>query len=141
MSLAAVLAPVFVQVLLTFFLLMRTGRMRFAAVRAGEVRVRDISLGERTWPAPVMQVSNTYHNQFETPVLFYALVALALITRKADLLFVAMSWLWVATRLLHAYIYMTSNVVIRRFQAFLAGVIVLMLMWLIFAARILLASA
>ncbi|TGD99033.1 MAPEG family protein [Methylobacterium nonmethylotrophicum] len=141
MSPKAVLAPVFVQVLLTFGLLFWTGRVRFAAARAGAVKLRDISLGERSWPAPVQQVSNAFGNQFELPVLFYVVVGLALATRQADPLFVGLAWLFVLTRIVHAGIYATRNVVIRRFQAFLAGAIVLMAMWLVFAARILLAPA
>jgi hypothetical protein len=140
-SVASVLLPVFVLVALTFGLLIWTGRSRFAAARAGEVQVRDVALGQRVWPARVQQVSNTYQNQFELPVLFYLLVALALFTKQADLLFVAMAWIFVATRLVHAFIYTTSNVVIRRFQAFLAGAIVLMIMWIVFAVRILTAGA
>jgi hypothetical protein len=141
MSLQAVLAPVFVQVLLTFGLLLWTGRLRFAATRAGEVRLADISRGERTWPAPVQQVSNAFGNQFELPVLFYVLTGLAILSRKADLLFCVMAWLFVLTRIAHALIYGTTNVVMRRFTAYLAGALILMAMWLIFAARILLGTA
>ena len=135
MTISSVLAPVFVQVALTFALLIWTGRVRFAAVRAGEVRVGDIALGQRGWPAPVQQVSNTFQNQFELPVLFYVLVALALFTRKADLLFVVMTWVFVLSRLAHAYVYATSNIVMLRFQIFLVGATVLMLMWAVFAGR------
>jgi hypothetical protein len=141
MSIQSVLAPVFVQVLLTFWLLIWTGRARFAAARAGAVRVGDIALGQRSWPAPVQQVSNAFANQFELPVLFYALTALALLTRKADLAFVVMAWIFVLTRIGHAAVYATTNTVMRRFQVFLAGALVLMAMWLVFAARILLAPA
>jgi hypothetical protein len=141
MSVASVLLPVFVLVALSFGLLIWTGRSRLAAARAGKVAPKDVSLGQRAWPAPVQQVSNTFQNQFELPVLFYVLVVLALFTKQADLLFVVMSWIFVATRLVHAYIYATSNVVIRRFLAFLAGAIVLMIMWIIFAVRILTAGA
>lgn len=139
MSPKSILAPVFVQVLLTFGLLLWTGRVRFAAARAGQVKLKDISLGERSWPAPVQQVSNTFANQFELPVLFYVVTGLALATAQAGPLFVGLAWLFVLTRLVHAGIYATSNVVARRFQAFLAGAIVLMAMWLDFAVRILLA--
>jgi hypothetical protein len=138
MSVAAVLAPVFVQVGLTFLLLLWMGRARVAALKAGEVRIRDIALAQRAWPERVTTIGNAFGNQFETPVLFYALVALALITRKADLLFVVMSWLWVAARLAHAYVYTSTNVVPRRFRVFVVGTLILMLMWLIFAVRILL---
>lgn len=136
MSITAVLLPVFIQVALTFALLVWMGRSRVALTKAGEVEMKDIALGERRWPPKVQQIINAYHNQFELPVLFYAIVALALITRKADLLFVVLSWLFVATRLVHAYIHTTSNRVSRRFQAFLAGVLILVLMWIVFAVRI-----
>ncbi|BCM84809.1 MAPEG family protein [Methylobacterium indicum] len=139
MSIKALLAPVFVQVLLTFVLLFWTGRVRFAAARAGAVQVKDVSLGERTWPAPVQQVSNAFANQFELPVLFYVVVGLALATRQADTLFIGLAWLFVLTRIVHAGIYATSNVVIRRFQAFLAGALVLLAMWFVLAVKILLA--
>jgi hypothetical protein len=138
MSIPAILAPVFVQVGLTFVLLFWMGRARVAALKAGEVRMRDIALAQRAWPERVTQIGNAFSNQFETPVLFYALVALALVTRKADLLFVAMSWLWVVARLAHAYVHATTNMVPRRFQVFVVGALILMLMWLIFAVRVLL---
>jgi len=65
-------------------------------------------------------------------------VALALITRHADFLFVIMSWLFVLTRLVHTYIHTTSNYVRHRFNAFAAGVLILLIMWIIFAVDILL---
>ena len=73
MTIPAILAPVFVQVALTFALLIWTGRVRFAAVRAGEVQVGNIALGQRAWPTRVQQVSNAFQNEFELPVLFYVL--------------------------------------------------------------------
>jgi hypothetical protein len=70
-------------------------------------------------------------------MLFYVLTVLALFLRKADLLFVVMAWLFVALRIVHAAIQTTSNHVGHRFQAFAAGAIVLLLMWVVFAVRIL----
>jgi hypothetical protein len=128
------------MIALSFGLLVWTGRARFAAYRAGEVRMKDVAMGQRNWPARPQQIANTFQNQIELPVLFYILVELALVTRQTDVLFVAMSWIFVATRLVHAYIYTTSNLVIRRFQAFLAGAVVLMVMWIAFAVRILLSG-
>jgi hypothetical protein len=141
MSITAVLLPVFVQVALTFLLLMWMGRSRIASLRAGDVKIRDIALGERNWPTRIQQIANSYHNQFELPVLFYAIVALALITRKADLLFVVLSWVFVASRLVHAVIHTTSNRVSQRFGVFLVGMILLMAMWIMFALRIFAAEA
>jgi hypothetical protein len=139
MSVTAVLAPVFVLVALTFALQYWMAYLRVSAVSRGEVHTRDIALRQPNWPVRATQVGNAYHNQLEMPVLFYALVAFALITRKADLTFVIMSWVFVVLRLVHAYIFVTTNRVSRRFWAFLAAAVVLFLMWIVFAARILLA--
>jgi hypothetical protein len=136
MTVQAILAPLFVLVALTFALLVWMGTARFAAARRGEVRVRDIALGQLNWPPRVQQISNCYHNQLQLPVLFYVLTILALFLRKADLLFVVMAWIFVLLRFLHAAIHVTSNRVIHRFQAFAAGAVVLLLMWIIFAVRV-----
>ena len=140
MTLDAILLPVFVQVGLTFFLLIWMGRQRLGSVKRGEVTVPDIALGQRAWPEGATQAGNAYHNQFELPLLFYVLVTLALFTRKTDVLFVVLAWMFVTSRLAHAAIHVTSNDVRRRFTAFLVGFIVLLVMWIVFALRILLAG-
>ncbi|WP_243368343.1 MAPEG family protein [Microvirga solisilvae] len=136
MSITAVLLPVYVLIGLTFVLLFLMGSTRIASLKSGEVRMGDIALGERNWPKRALQFQNAFHNQFEVPVLFYVLVVLALITRKADMLFVVMSWMFVTSRLVHAAIHITSNRVMWRFQAFLLGVLILIVMWIIFAIRV-----
>ena len=138
MSLQAVLAPLFVQVALTFALMFWMGGVRTTSIRRGEVRMRDIALGQPAWTEQGTKLGNTFRNQFELPVLFYVLVVLAIIARKADLLFVIMSWLFVVLRIVHAAIHTGDNDVPRRFYAFLAGALVLLAMWIIFAVRVLL---
>jgi hypothetical protein len=139
MTLQAILLPLFVQVALTFVLLFWMGWLRVSVIRRGEVKMRDVALGQPAWPEQPTKVANSYHSQFEMPVLFYVLVVLALIARKADLLFVIMSWIFVLLRIVHAYIHTTSNHVAHRFYAFLAASLVLLVMWIIFALRVLLA--
>ena len=136
-----ILLPVFVQVALTFVLLFGMGGARLAAIQAGDVKTRDIALGQQAWPERPTKIANCFGNQFQVPMLFYVLVALALFTRQADLLFVVMSWIFVVTRLLHAFIHVGSNYVRHRFYAYAVGVIVLLLMWIIFMLRILLATS
>jgi hypothetical protein len=137
MSLQAVLLPLFVQVALTFALLFWMAGLRTGALRRTEVHPRDIALREANWPARSQQIANAFHNQLETPVLFYVLTILVLFARKADLLFVVMAWIFVLLRLAHAYIHVTSNNVPRRGLIYILAVLVLAAMWLIFAARIL----
>jgi len=138
MSYPAILAPLFVEVLLTLALLLWLGSARFRLVSGGKVHPRDIVLGQPNWPKRETQIGNAYHNQFQLPVLFYVLTILALVTKHADLAFVVMAWIFVALRLVHVGIHVTSNRLIHRFGAFAAGTAVLFIMWIIFAVRILL---
>jgi len=137
MTIQMVLLPLFVQVALTFGLLIWMASVRTASIGRGETKMRDIALGEPAWPARPTQISNCYDSQFQIPVLFYVLVILAWITRQADLLFVVMAWIFVLSRLAHACIHTTSNHVPTRFRAFAVGLLVLLLMWIIFAVRVL----
>lgn len=138
MTIPAILAPVFVQVFLTLGLLLWTATLRSSVLLGGRVRPADIALRQPGWPERATQVANAFSNQLELPVLFYVLVAFALITRKADLLFVVLAWLFVLTRLVHAFIHTTGNDVRLRGLVFGAGALVLIVMWVVFAARILL---
>ncbi len=139
MSLQAVLLPLFVQMALTFILLFWMGGLRVSAVRRGEVHPRDIALREPHWSPHTLQIANAFHNQIELPVLFYVLTILALMARRADFLFVVLAWLFVTLRVIHAFVHVTSNNVPRRGTIFIAGAIVLAIMWAIFIARVLLA--
>jgi hypothetical protein len=138
MSVQMVLLPVFVSVGLTFFLLLWMAGARRNALVGGQTKIRDIALGQPNWPARVTQIGNCYLNQFELPLLFYILIALALPLRHADLVIVLLSWVFVVTRFAHAGIFVTSNDLNRRSLAWFAGVLVLFAMWVYFALKILL---
>ncbi|MFZ2159629.1 MAG: MAPEG family protein [Bradyrhizobium sp.] len=138
MSVQMVLLPVFVLVGLTFALLLWMASARTRAVTARETSLKDIALGQPNWPIRATQIGNCFANQFEIPVLFYALIALALPLHKADLVIVLLSWVFVVTRFAHAGIFVTSNDVRSRSLVWFAGVLVLFAMWLYFALKILL---
>lgn len=138
MSIQMVLLPVFVQIGLTFALLLWMAGARRGALVGGETKIRDIALGQQNWPLRATQVGNCFRNQFELPVLFYILIALALPLRHADLVIVLLSWVFVVTRFVHAGIFVSSNDLGRRSLAWFAGVLVLLVMWVYFALKILL---
>ena len=137
MPIQFVLLPLFVQVILTFCLFGWMAFHRVTSIRSGAVHPRDIALRQPNWPPRVLQIANAAHNQLELPTLFYVLTVLAIITRHADVLFVVMAWIFVLSRLAHAYVHVTSNRVNIRGPVFGIGLLVLMLMWLIFIVRIL----
>jgi hypothetical protein len=132
------LLPVFVLVGLAFVLLLWMGGARRQALVGGETKVRDVVLGQPNWPVRATQIGNCFKNQFELPLLFYILIALALPLRHADLFIVLMSWVFVVTRFVHAGIFVTSNDLNQRSLAWFAGALVLFAMWIYFALKILL---
>jgi hypothetical protein len=138
MSVQMVLLPVFVQVGLTFFLLLWMAGARRGALVRGETKLRDIALRQPNWPERATQIANCYANQFEIPVLFYVLIAIALPLHKTDLVIVMLSWVFVVTRFAHVGIFVTSNDVRTRSLAWFSGVLVLFAMWVYFALKILL---
>ena len=138
MSIEAILMPMFAQVALTFVLLFWMGFLRTQALRSGAVKPEQIALRQPHWPLRVTQIGNAYHNQLELPVLFYVVTLLALITETLDVTLYVLSWMLVLSRLVHAYIHVTSNRLDRRGGVFGVGAIALLLMWVIVIARIVL---
>ena len=138
MSVQFVLLPVFVLVGLTFALLLGMAATRRGALVSGQTKPSDVVLGKPNWPARAAQIGNCFKNQFELPVLFYVLIAIALPIRHADLVIVMLSWVFVVTRFVHAGIFVSSNDLNQRSLAWFAGVLVLLAMWVYFALKILL---
>lgn len=137
MTVPMILLPVFVLVAQIFVLSLWMGYERNRAIYSKEVRIKDVALTKESWPARAKQISNAYHNQYELPVLFFVLVAFALITKKTDLIFVVLSWVFVILRIVHMLIHTTSNRVPQRFFVYVAGLFTLMFLWAYFAFQIL----
>ena len=137
MDVRMIFLPVFAMVALTFGLMFWMASQRTACIKRGEVKMKDMALGQPAWPERVQQIGNAYHNQLQLPLLFYVLVLMAYITRFADLLFVLMSWVFVVLRYYHAYVHVTTNRVPHRFTVFAASAVVLLAMWVIYALRLL----
>lgn len=137
MNLHDILLPVFVEVALIIVLAVLMGQRRYADVQAKVVRREDVMLGQKSWPAQAQASANAFSNQFELPVLYFALLPLAIITRKADVLFVVLSWVFVLSRIVHAGAYVTTNNLMIRFPAYMVGALALAAMWVVFAIRIL----
>ena len=138
MLVQTVLLPVFVLVGLAFALLLGMAGARTGALKSGQTSLKDVARGDAKWPSRTAQIGDCFSNQFEVPVLFYVLIALALPLRHVDLVMLMLSWVFVITRFAHAGIFVTSNNVQQRSLAWFSGVLVLFAMWLYFALKILL---
>jgi hypothetical protein len=122
---------------LALALLWYLGFIRVPLVLGGKVRMKDIALSREPWPEREKQVSNAFDNQFQLPVLFYVagFVAIGL---GAILLEVGLAGLFVVSRYVHAFIHITSNNVMRRFQAYTGGLVLLCVLWADLLVRLLL---
>jgi hypothetical protein len=139
MSIQFVLLPLFIEVLLTFGVMFGMMYFRTSSLQRGETRLKDIALREPNWPVRATQFGYAFANQFELPVLFYVLTILEIVTRHADLLFVLLAWIFVVMRVLRAWVHVTNNNVRVRGAFYGVGAIILVIMWVIYIVRILLA--
>jgi hypothetical protein len=137
MTVQAILLPLFVEVILTFALLIWLGPLRARDVNSGGVRLQDIALREPNWSKGTLQVAYAFSNQFELPVLFYVLTILAFITHLAGVVFVVLAWIFVIFRLLQAYVHVTSNKVRLRGSMYAIAAIALILNWAIYIVEVL----
>jgi hypothetical protein len=67
------------------------------------------------------------------------LTILEIVTRHADLLFVLLAWIFVVMRVLQVWVHVTNNNVRVRGAFYGVGAIILVIMWVIYIVRILLA--
>ena len=137
MSVQMILLPLFVEVILTFALLIWLGPLRARDFRSGLVREEDIGLRQPNWSKPALQVQYSFSNQFELPVLFYVLTILAYVTHHAGTLFVVLAWVFVIFRLFQAYVHVTNNKVRLRGAFFGISALALAIMWIVFIVQIL----
>jgi hypothetical protein len=126
------LYPMFAMILVTFTVGGYLLKMRIAAVKSGELKLSEFRLntGEEV-PVKMLQAARNYTNLFEMPVFFYAAGAITLALHLYSPSIILLSWLFVASRIAHSWIHLTSNNVIHRLQAFMAGNICVLLMWII----------
>ncbi len=132
----ALVYPAMAQVLWTLVLVTWNGLVRVRALRGRRVRFADIALSSDAYPDDVRKISNNMHNQFETPLLFYVLLAIATYIGATGTTMVVLAWVYFATRVVHTAIHTTTNSVPRRFYAFLVGVLSLIAMWIVIAIHL-----
>lgn len=129
--LAYYLSPVLALVALTYLV----------AASILVVRLADIVLGRRPvvfyenysgvgGPKLVQSTTNQMTNLFEFPVLFYAVICIALACNITDPLLQELAWYFVAGRWAHTLVHLTLNRLWLRTPVFMASNLVLLGMWL-----------
>lgn len=129
MNQVAILYPVFVQVLLVLVVAILMSRARRRAIPAMQLQRGELALGKAPWPEDAVKLAANYTNQFELPVLFYAVVAFALIVKGADTIMIGLAWVFVLSRIVHAAVHIGPNKIRQRTPAFALGFLAVFLMW------------
>jgi hypothetical protein len=120
---------------LTLVLLTLVVGMKMFASRVGEMRSKRIhpqtisTFAQITSRLENTQAADNFRNLFETPVLFYALVAIALAIHNTPGWLVMGCWLYVVLRVLHSFIQCTYNKVMHRFVVFVSSFVLLVVLW------------
>lgn len=129
--------PMFVMVLFTFSI-----GFYLLGLRINEVKQKQISVnyfrvksGAREPSARSQQADKHFSNLFEVPLLFYVTCLLVMTLNYQNSLLEICAWVFVVTRLIHGYIHLTYNNVLHRMLAFFAGVICILIMWVVVAAH------
>lgn len=126
------LLPLLAQVLLTFIILFIMGRKRVGEMQKKQIHPQrtDTRANSSQVFKDAATVSDNYHNQFESPVLFYVAILLTLMLLVQDYILVTLAWTYVGLRYVHAFIHITYNRVLHRFAVFLFGSLVLFALWI-----------
>jgi hypothetical protein len=125
----ATIWPMIAHAALIFGLYILLSTRRIGAVRDGRAKAEQFR-ENRDEPAESLVVKNAIANQFELPVLFYAVSILLYLVDADNPVTVAGGWLFVALRYAHAYVHVTSNRLRYRRPLFIASLLVAMMLWL-----------
>ena len=141
MNAILIFGPLLAQMLLTLGMFGLLAARKAQAVRLKKVNPKQAALDHSAWPDDVVKVSNNIANQFETPTLFY-IVCLTLFQLNAvSLAVLVLACLYVATRFVHAFVHVRSNLVPIRMRLFAAGLLILLVLMLVICWELVHASA
>lgn len=91
--------------------------------------IEDPKLWEKM-PNKATWAADNYNHLHEQPVIFYALMFFLFLTQQADSIHGYMAWGYVAIRVVHSLVQVTTNAVLVRFSLFALGSLLLIIMTL-----------
>jgi hypothetical protein len=135
MNQTAIFWPMLAHVLLVYVVYLVMLKRRYLAVKSGEARIGQYKV-RSTEPASSVTVANNLINQFELPVLFHVLGLALFVTNGVNYLTLALMWLFIVTRYIHAWVHLSRNHVLHRSRAFFLGAGILLVAWIWFALHL-----
>lgn len=121
--------PALAQILWSFVVLSLMFVRRQKAFTDRSVRLADVAVSTERYPDTARLAAANFSNQFETPVLFFALTLIAIHVGATGYVMAALAWAYVASRIVHTLIHTGSNSLKQRAIIFAIGVACLFFMW------------
>jgi hypothetical protein len=113
MAPASIVWPMLAQIVWTFFLYAWLTVARRRAVKQGKVEYACFALG-RDEPPEVARITRNLANQFELPVIFYALIVLLSALGRVTTIDLIAAWVFIVGRIIHTLVQtLTDNVPLR----------------------------
>jgi hypothetical protein len=133
----AMLAPAFAMVGLTYAVWIRLYVTRIGEMKRRRIHPQSIALsGQAASRLEDTRAADNFRNLFELPVLLYVAVVVAILGGVVTPVSLGLAWAFVLLRVVHSAIHCTYNKVMHRFASYLAGGVVLALLWAYLAVAI-----
>ena len=133
------LTPALALIIWTLVMLLVMYKRRIPAMQAISKRTQDFidnpKLGEQM-PAKARWAADNFNHLHENPTIFYALMFVIFLMDKVTPLALYCAWAYVAIRVIHSIVQITSNNVMIRFSLFVLSAILLIIMALSTAAKL-----
>jgi len=129
MSAKAILYPMLAMVVLTAIVGVVMFRRRVAEMRSRGIHPQRVATSAQMAAALDCRAADNFRNLFETPVLFYAALLTVYAAQLTSAAYLALTWAYVVTRVVHTAIHCTYNRVMHRFAAFGVSLLLLWALW------------
>ena len=103
---------------------------RKEAFASGAVKHEDVSVSTERYPIRARLAAANFSNQFETPVLFFVLILIAIEVGATGYVMAALAWLYVVSRVVHTFIHIGPNKLPVRGAVYSVGFLALFCMWI-----------
>jgi hypothetical protein len=118
--------PLFAMLGLTAVVWIAMALLRNLMVMLGKASMRYYHrYADEAPPEWIERPARTFNNLMQVPLVFYAVCLMAMALNEVDTVQVQLAWLFVALRVLHAFIMLAWNFVPYRFAAYCASCIAL----------------
>ena len=128
--------PMMALLVIPFWVLVLNGKRKANDRRSGSHDPSASAINNTAWSIPVVLTSNNLANQFQLPIVFYALCFILAFIDGVSVVTLSLAWAFVALRWIHAYVHVTTNHIPSRFGSFVVSTILLMLLLVVTGVKL-----